>query len=293
MCRRRKWHIRVAYDAWGNPISKGADPLYTQNPFRYRGYYYDEETGFYFLQTRYYDPEVKRFISADCLFVAGDELTGANMYAYCNGNPVMYCDPSGMGPEAEGIALAFILGAFGALLSALTPEILAPIVSGITGLIGSIDLAALGNIFTVIAKLVEGLFGLDNYYDTADLAAEAFGRMYNGRSIAEDREYAAFIYTKTIAGKTYYKYSTPIPGTHASFSLSLASRPRNTVSIVHTHGKACSCHDKEVFSSDDFDAWYGIQYLITPSGTLRKYNPGNINPDSRDGAWIIATGLPC
>ena len=68
------------------------------NPIRYRGYYWDEETGYYFLQTRYYSSEWRRFLNADSLFVAGEDmLNGSNMYAYCNGNPVMYADPSGMG----------------------------------------------------------------------------------------------------------------------------------------------------------------------------------------------------
>ena len=68
------------------------------NPIRYRGYYFDAETGYYFCQTRYYSPEWKRFISADMFFIAGDDvLNGSNMYAYCNGNPVMFSDPSGMG----------------------------------------------------------------------------------------------------------------------------------------------------------------------------------------------------
>ncbi|MCL2106995.1 MAG: DNRLRE domain-containing protein, partial [Oscillospiraceae bacterium] len=68
------------------------------NPYRYRGYYQDNETGFYFLQTRYYNPEWRRFLNADSLFIAGDDaLNGANLYAYCNGNPVMFVDPSGRG----------------------------------------------------------------------------------------------------------------------------------------------------------------------------------------------------
>ena len=68
------------------------------NPFRYRGYYYDNETGFYFLQSRYYNPEWRRFINPDTYFIAGEDvLNGSNMYAYCNGNPVMYKDPSGTG----------------------------------------------------------------------------------------------------------------------------------------------------------------------------------------------------
>jgi len=66
------------------------------NPIRYRGYYWDAETEYYFLQTRYYNPEWRRFINADCLFIAGNVLTASNMYAYCNNNPVMRVDPSGM-----------------------------------------------------------------------------------------------------------------------------------------------------------------------------------------------------
>jgi RHS repeat-associated protein len=76
----------------------GGPDIGALNPIRYRGYYYDTETGYYFLQTRYYSPQWRRFINADCMFIAGDALTGSNMYAYCNNNPVMYCDPSGMAP---------------------------------------------------------------------------------------------------------------------------------------------------------------------------------------------------
>jgi len=66
------------------------------NPIRYRGYYYDVETEYYFLQTRYYSPQWRRFINADVYFIAGDDvLNAANMYAYCNGNPVMLVDPNG------------------------------------------------------------------------------------------------------------------------------------------------------------------------------------------------------
>ena len=68
------------------------------NPFRYRGYYYDVETGFYYLQTRYYDPTICRFINADNYELVAElscvpgEL---NMYAYCNNNPIMCTDPTG------------------------------------------------------------------------------------------------------------------------------------------------------------------------------------------------------
>ena len=60
-----------------------AAALANANPIRYRGYYYDVETGYYFLQTRYYNPEWHRFLNADVMFIAGnDALNAANMYAY-------------------------------------------------------------------------------------------------------------------------------------------------------------------------------------------------------------------
>lgn len=65
------------------------------NPFRYRGYYFDTETGFYYLNARYYDPQIKRFLSADSYINSNGDLTGYNMYAYCSNNPVMYIDPTG------------------------------------------------------------------------------------------------------------------------------------------------------------------------------------------------------
>ena len=88
---------RYNYDAWGKLISTTAtnSAVALSNPLRYRGYVYDTETGLYYLQSRYYDPETCRFINADSLLVAGDYLQGTNMFAYCLNNPVMYSDPTG------------------------------------------------------------------------------------------------------------------------------------------------------------------------------------------------------
>ena len=76
------------------------------NPFRYRGYYYDAETGFYYLQTRYYDPTICRFINADNYELVA-QLAGSkelNMYAYCRNNPIMFTDETG-----EGFLTALII----------------------------------------------------------------------------------------------------------------------------------------------------------------------------------------
>ena len=92
--------VEYKYDAWGNHEAEVASEDYVAlanlNPFRYRGYYFDEETGLYFLQTRYYDPEVGRFIFRDSIEYADPEtICGLNLYAYCGNNPVMNIDPTG------------------------------------------------------------------------------------------------------------------------------------------------------------------------------------------------------
>ena len=83
------------YDPWGKIISSSGT-LADINPLRYRGYYYDSETGFYYLQSRYYDPATGRFINADSY--ASTDATGllsTNMFAYCENNPVTRVDPTG------------------------------------------------------------------------------------------------------------------------------------------------------------------------------------------------------
>ena len=65
------------------------------NPFRYRGYYYDTESGLYYVSSRYYNPEVGRYLNADGYVSTGQGILGNNMFAYCGNNPVNNCDPSG------------------------------------------------------------------------------------------------------------------------------------------------------------------------------------------------------
>ena len=72
-----------------------ATTLGLDQPFRYRGYVYDTETGWYYLQSRYYDPSIGRFISADVLLSTGQGVLGHNSFAYCLGNPVCRSDSGG------------------------------------------------------------------------------------------------------------------------------------------------------------------------------------------------------
>ncbi len=96
------WSVSYEYDAWGKLLSTTgslAETLGVLNPFRYREYVYDDESGLYYLNSRYYDPEVGRFINADgALAGVGGDVQGYNLFAYCFNNPVMYSDSSGNWP---------------------------------------------------------------------------------------------------------------------------------------------------------------------------------------------------
>ena len=76
-------------------VSSNASHIGNINPIRYRSYYYDTETGFYYLNSRYYDPETCRYINADGYVSTGQGIFGNNMFAYCGNNPVNRSDPSG------------------------------------------------------------------------------------------------------------------------------------------------------------------------------------------------------
>ena len=89
---------RYAYDAWGACIfASGESEIASINPFRYRGYYCDIETGYYYLQTRYYDPATGRFLNSDDIKYLGttDTSIGFNLFSYCDNNPVNRSDVNG------------------------------------------------------------------------------------------------------------------------------------------------------------------------------------------------------
>ena len=138
--------VSYTYDPWGKLLSitdtSGTD-IGTINPLRYRGYYYDTETGFYFLQSRYYDPTVGRFINADGYVSTGQGISSYNMFAYCLNDPVNHSDPDGnfcitacIIVIASGAVIGGALGAFNA--SATGGSVMEGMIEGtLLGAIGS------------------------------------------------------------------------------------------------------------------------------------------------------------
>jgi RHS repeat-associated protein len=102
-----------SYEAWGGLLFIGGTmegTLGELNPLRYRGYVFDNETGLYYLQSRYYNPEISRFINADAFAATGQGILGNNMFAYCGNNPVLLKDSLGTRHEIS----AGVCGGFSA-----------------------------------------------------------------------------------------------------------------------------------------------------------------------------------
>ena len=166
--------MEYKYDAWGNHkiyaikfgvnIDITEDMSYNEsvaklNPFRYGGYYYDTETGLYYLNSRYYDPSIGRFINADDIsYIQPTDINGLNLFAYCGNNPVMYTDNEGNMPNwlkvllgavvivGLGIATALTGGTAGVILGAAFWGATTGAIGGglISGTIGAITGGAQG-----------------------------------------------------------------------------------------------------------------------------------------------------
>ena len=198
--------VKYKYDAWGNCKVLNADGseitdsnhIGILNPFRYRSYYYDTGIGLYFLKTRYYDPEIGRFMTIDDLsYLDPESINGLNLYAYCLNNPVMMVDNSGCAPAwwqwlvsgltlAAGIALCFVPGgqAFGvgvivAGATSMTSNILSA--AGVDGKVASTvtnALSIVGGIalcFTPFASIGASMIGSGVLGIAGGYVSEALG----------------------------------------------------------------------------------------------------------------------
>ncbi len=146
--------VSYTYDAWGNHETvieiAGYEYVSTANPFRYRGYYFDQETGYYYLNSRYYDCETRRFISLDDISYLGADggLNSFNLYAYCGNNPVRGYDPNGTFDQSGGFE-AFVMVA---LIMAATVGISQFFVSSKLSIVMIGAATALGGISSIIEQ---------------------------------------------------------------------------------------------------------------------------------------------
>ena len=182
--------VNYTYDSWGKILSiTGSlkDTVGQQNPFRYRGYYYDKETGMYYLKNRYYDPELRRFISSDAvttLIASTETLHNRNLYTYCNQNPLTRSDGNGhLWTVAAGIIGGVI--SLGRQLRYEKKEMSWKVAAqaaldGISAAVGASAVGTIGQIVTNVATTVtSGILAGDDGTEIA-MQAAASGILASG-----------------------------------------------------------------------------------------------------------------
>ena len=243
---------KYTYDAWGKLLSvrdgnnatvSNAAHIANLNPFRYRGYIYDTETGLYYVSSRYYDSEIGRWINADNQLSTGRDLTGMNLFAYCGNNPVNRIDPTGHFWITALIVTAVVT------VCTVT----------LSGCSAKPDPAPLP-------------------YKTADEAAMAFANSTYSSSSYIRHEYGTVIYSSTTNGTTTYDFATPVACSPHSVGYGNVKIPSGTtkVATAHTHPNS------NIFSGLTPGATSGDipnairrgldSYVIGPNLNLQKYS---------------------
>ena len=166
--------MEYTYDAWGNilTVTGGmANTLGKANPLRYRGYIYDEETRLYYLQSRYYDPQIGRFINSDVYTSTGQGLLGNNMFAYCLNNPVCYLDSTGYIATSAFSTAAYATGGDQSIIQEILEHITTISEDNITSSVGITGFASYFGSGAGGSLAV----GVDSSYNYAGLRSINFG----------------------------------------------------------------------------------------------------------------------
>ena len=187
-------------DGSGNNVSVNNNHIGNINPLRYRGYYYDSETGLYYLNSRYYDPETGRFINADGIIGANEDLGSYNLYAYCGNNPISRADSSGQAWWHIALACVAVVAVCAAVVIA------APAVAAAATTVGIVTTAtavattafAVGTVATGVGVVSAGM-----------AIAESVPKS-SSKSKSKAKEKEEVIPSKpSRGGKTYYHVTTP------------------------------------------------------------------------------------
>ena len=215
--------VTYTYDAWGKLVKledSTANSVGTQNPFRYKGYYYDTETSLYYLQTRYYDPDTGRFISADGQLNEG--VLGYNMFAYCENNPVNRADSTGEAWYHWALGAAIVVGCAVATVATCGGFAAAAMAVGMV----SSGVAASTTAATVAAA---AFIGSSTAYGVAALTASS-----NSRSVKEFCDQGNWgTVAATAGGAIINGYSGYVASNAKASQNSAASSPSGNSSYSH------------------------------------------------------------
>ena len=283
---------RYVYDSWGKLLSvtnASGTPITDQtqiahvNPIRYRGYYYDKETGLYSLQSRYYDPEIGRFINADNQLSTGSDLTGMNLFAYCGNNPIMRVDPTGHAWWHWAIAAAVVVVAAAAVV--VTAGGAAPALLAVASVANGVAAA------TTASTVAAGVFiGSATAFGGAALVAAS-----NSKSVSDFNEQGNW---GTVAGTVGGGLIGGVDG----YSMAKSQNSSPSKSVPNPNGKkGGAAHQAEIAKQtakfDPSQVRYEVK-INTPGGA-KPYRYADFSVTQNGQTWYgnvgrgLQSGLPC
>ena len=269
------------YDPWGNPQGSGnvgvgvwiqstaligetlATDIATRQPLRYAGYFYDSESGFYYLSARSYDPKTAQFLSKDPIDSDGEE----SPYQYCSGNPVSLIDPSGLltleglfGGISAGFARLFDLGSpLGGLVRGLERHLekMSARASHIPGgrTTSLMELLRSNSSDQLLAAMLATTLEAGNYDDAAYILTHGFGLDVTGEELAQAMRYL-----------DEYTRNAPQPGATDLAAAGAGGKPKSTVGgwIKSLQHPSCT-HRKKVT----------LEWVVFTERYLRHYGRGS------------------
>ena len=218
--------VSYHYNAWGKILSTTASTetmrltLAKYNPLRYRGYIYDRETGLYYLQSRYYNPEICRFTNADCVVSnVGENILGNNMFVYCLNNPVNMSDLTGNWPTWGQVFTAIATVAVAVVIAAAVVAA-APAAAGAIAATASYYGVSAAGVSALATATSIGCAGVAAgvLVTGVNRAAESVTGTNYGAELLGDENYAAIESTVNFAAMmiTSIPQTTPYPSTGRS-----------------------------------------------------------------------------
>ena len=253
--------VTYTYDSWGSPLSVTgslASTVGQKNPIRYRGYYYDTETGLYYLQSRYYDPVVGRFLNGDNqLSGIGGLPLGYNIFVYCANNPVCHVDLTGTDWVLNGVTYVYdgSIADFHRLEAGLSPL--------------AYELAVAEERAKYAAIVYTETGGLAEPYK------EAVAHVINNR-----------VGTSTVNGKSTRESITDVISEPAQFS-GYKNDMYNEAMGYFLRGEKVNAYNKAAMKScmSVVIKIYDEKAADTTNGALFFYSPRSMNPPGRQPAW--------
>ena len=298
--------VRYRYDGWGNHVVLNPDGSKNEsdtfigniNPFRYRGYYYDVETGLYYLKTRYYDPKTGRFITIDDVsYLAPDTINGLNLYAYCGNNPVMRIDENGnawwhwliAAVVVVGLVIGTIIsaGGLGAGLMAIGFAANGMVMAGASMATTILAFASVGAGATLVASGVVAGIGAVDTWATGGSLVDGLNEVSNYGSVALGSTIGSAVFCG-IAGYQAYK---ALPIKEKSYGMYLIKNDKGEVIYVgkgDMNRMGASMRERGGASGNWFEASDEINALIKEALWINDYG----GPQSMKGTLLNNINSP-